>query len=130
MSITGQLCGGVTAALMLVTGCVLCSSTITVVASPSRRMTAHVLENDCGATVDWARQVTLTHGSEEPIRGWNEGVIEQGTVLRIGGQPQIEVHWTSDTSVTIRFRKEHVEDPVFKAATSWEGVLVTLEEIH
>jgi hypothetical protein len=122
---------GVVVAAMCVTGCDLCSSTtIAVVASPSHRNSAYVIENNCGATVDSARQVTITHGDQKPVKRWTEGVIEQGTVLRLGGQPDVDIHWTSDTSLTVRFHKEHAADHVFKAANAWEGVAVTLQEVH
>lgn len=106
-------------------GCSLCSSKILrEIKSPETADTAFVVESDCGATVDYSRQVTLAHGHELPKPRWNEAVIEKGTIFRASGQPTIDVQWKSASAITIKYRLLAPADRVVRQDPSWDGISV------
>jgi hypothetical protein len=107
------------------TACALCSSVVlNTVASPGSMSRAYLIEVDCGATVDYSRQVTLAHGQKVPRPRLTESVTEQGTVFRAGGRPQISVKWNSETAVTISYQLSKASDRVFRQDTNWDGVSI------
>lgn len=111
--------------LIVSTGCSLCSSkTLMEIASPNTRDRAFVVESDCGATVDFSRQVTLVHGDKLPKPHWNESIIENGTVFRVSGQPAIQVKWDSDAAITITYRLLSSADRVVKQDSVWDHISV------
>jgi hypothetical protein len=105
--------------------CNLCQSTVLSVSeSPNAKARAYILENNCGATVDYARQVTLTHDATPPKPGLTESVAEKGTVCRAGGQPDISLVWKSDDSLTVFYHLENPSDRIFRHDSTWEGISV------
>ena len=109
--------------------CALCSTTeIGRVPSPSTPLTAYVLENNCGATVNYARQVTISAEATTPRPSWTEGVVNRGTVFRVEGRPEITVAWKSSTELSIRYVREKPSDRIYLALNAWTDVTITITE--
>ena len=117
------------ASLMLVVsvaGCSMCTTSVLKrLTSPDGTYTAFVLSNECGATVRDARQVTIVEGSALPKSGWSSAVIEEGTVFRVEGNGEIDVLWTSSSSLTIRYRRQNAKDRIYRQERSWGDVQIT-----
>lgn len=122
------------AALLCLVGspaCSLCNSeSLRTVDSPTSVNRAFVYEVNCGATVDYSRQVTLAHDKAVPSAGVTESLIETGTVFRAGGRPDIQVQWESDIAVIVSYRLGKASDRVFKREPTWDGITVRFVELR
>jgi hypothetical protein len=115
----------VIAAASMSSRCSLCSSDVLGHEdSPLHRNRAYVVQEDCGATTDFATQVTLVHGQNQPKIAWNKSVMDEGTVFRVQGRAQIVLTWSSEDSVTIEYGLETNADQVFRKNSSWDGITV------
>lgn len=112
-------------AFSLTAGCSLCTTTeLNRAVAPDGRYTAFVLLNECGATVRDARQVTLVEGSALPRPGWFSSVIEEGTVLRVEGNAELSVIWTSSSSLKITYRRKNRADRIYRQEGTWGPIRV------
>jgi hypothetical protein len=110
-------------------GCNLCDSAVLTTANaPTSTNRAYVLETNCGATVDFSRQVTLARGGAVPRPRLTESVINEGTVFRVAGRPDIQIVWNSDTLLTVTYRLAKSSDRIFRKESSWSGISVRFVE--
>lgn len=76
-----------------------------------------------------AQQVTLAHGTEVPRAEITESIIERGTVLRIGGRPEIALFWETDSSLRIDYRLRSPTDRIFLKKLEWDGISIRFNEL-
>src|SRR5258707_6161042 len=99
------------ATLLISTACNFCDSAVlTSMSAPTTANRVYVFETNCGATVDFSRQVTLARGPAVPRPRITESVINEGTVFRASGRPEIQVRWDSDMVLTITYRLARPSD--------------------
>jgi hypothetical protein len=124
----GVLAG--TALVVIGTGCDICSDRLVAIhPSPSGQVSAAVFERNCGATTDFATQVSLVE-SATPERNPDPVLILDGPYNQPfprgpGGGPSVHVRWLRADSLELSF------DPrirAFRKITSRRGVDITYRE--
>lgn len=50
--------------------------------------------------------------------------MEEGTVFRVEGNPELSVSWSDPTSLSIRYRRRNPADRIYRQEPAWESVRV------
>ncbi len=74
---------------------------------------------NCGATTGFVSHVNI-HRSKTRVHANKVGVIDDGEVLVVAGEPYLEIKWTGPRSLEIRVESTKV----FKKLPSFDGVRI------
>jgi hypothetical protein len=69
--------------------------------SPDGRFRAVVFDRNCGATVDYSREVSVLPASAAVPNG--EAPADTGNVLRTARQPDVNVRWLDARTLEVRY---------------------------